>query len=114
MKDKLFIIHKYDNFFNYVYMPLLNAPRRHKIFRDRLLSLMVDQYGLLNDAVKINQVSKLYLADSGIGKIRSLLNLCPHKDNKRKILSLNKVEHAQKLLSEVGKILGTIIMSRKK
>lgn len=113
-KEGLVLIEKYQVFYNYIYNPLLTAPRRHKTFRDKFIETLLDQFQLLHEAIKSNQVSKVYLADAGIANIRSQLKLCPSKNVQRRILSLKQVENSEALLSEVGKILGKMLLGYKK
>ena len=113
-KEGLVLIEKYQTFFNYIYNPLICCNRRHRIFRDKFIETLLDQFKLLHEAVKSNQVSKIYLADAGIANIRSQLKLCPSKNVQRRILSLKQVENSEGLLSEVGKILGKMLLSYKK
>lgn len=113
-KEGSVLIEKYQTFFNYIYNPLICCNKRHRVFRDKFIETLLDQFKLLHEAVKSNQVSKIYLADAGIANIRSQLKLCPSRNVQRRILSLKQVENSEALLSEVGKILGKMLLGYKK
>lgn len=113
-RETLVLIKKYDEFVEYIYNPLIHAPIRHKIIRDKLMEAIMEQYSLLHKAIKTNQISKVYEADAGLATIRSYLRIMGSKDLKRRVLSLRQCAVAETILSESGKILGSMISKVKK
>jgi hypothetical protein len=71
----LAIIEKYEAAVTYLYPILQNCPRRHGVMRDWLIGLMLGQIGLLYEAAKSKQASKLYVADANLATLRSGLRL---------------------------------------
>lgn len=106
------IVEKYEGFFNYLYPLLINLGGQHKVLRDHTIKTMIAQIGLFNDASKSNQISRLYLADSGIATIRDLLRILSHQ--KYKLISLKQYGHATKILAEVGAMTGSWIIKKQK
>lgn len=113
-KETLVLIKKYDEFVEYIYNPLIHAPIRHKIIRDKLMEATMDQYSLFHKAVKSNQLSRIYEADAGLATIRSYLRIMGSKDLKRRVLSLRQCSVAETILSESGKMLGAMTTKVKK
>ncbi|WP_435659253.1 hypothetical protein [Ignatzschineria indica] len=109
MKENLIIIEKYNRFVNYVYNPLINTNRKHKVARDALLQAISEQYRLFHYAVKSNQKSRIYDADAGLSYIRSLMRLLIHNKNDRRCFTLKQISVAESLLAEVGAILGSML-----
>ena len=114
MKEHLIIIEKYNRFVNYVYNPLINTNRKHKVARDSLLQAISEQYKLFHYAVKSNQKSRIYDADAGLSYIRSLMRLLIHRKidngkNDRRCFTLKQVSVAEALLAETGAMLGSML-----
>lgn len=106
--EETLLMSKYQVFFNYIYGPLLNSDRRHRVFVNNLIDQITSLPILLHEAMKTNQVSRVRVADANIASIRSALNLCPHPNPKRRIIARNQVRQAQIFLCEVGAIIGTM------
>ena len=107
----LAIVEKYEQFIDYFYPVLQNAPRRHGVARDMALKTMFDQVELLVTAGKSRQVSRLYLADANLSALRFWLRFMAHPT--RKIITPNQHRVALTKLAEVGKMLGAWIKSMK-
>lgn len=110
-RESLHIVEKYRVFFEYIYNPILTANKRHLIFKEHLLNLLLNQFNVLHIGVKSTSKSRLYEADANLATIRSLLKVALHSTPDRKILSPKQVEHAFLLLSNVGSILNSMIQS---
>lgn len=106
------IIEKYGVFFRYIYPMLINMGGKHRIMRDETLKQIILQIGLYNDAAKSNQVSKLYLADSGLATIRDFLRILA--DHNIKLLSRRQYGVATSMLGEVGAMTGEWIRKMQK
>lgn len=103
----LAITQRYMGFVNYVYPMVINWSGKQRAFRDKVLGQMFDQVALFNDAGKSNQVSKLYLADSGLSTLREYLRFAT--DPARKLMSRHQHEVAETHLAETGAMLGAWI-----
>lgn len=112
--ENLVLVQKYDLFVQYIYNPLINAPHRHKILRDRTLDTILNQYSLFHSAVKTGMPSRIYEADAGLSAIRNFIRLLGSSDTKRRVLSIKQCERAEIMLSESGKILNSMISGIKK
>lgn len=106
------IIEKYGVFFRYIYPMLINMGGKHKVIRDMALQQIISQIGLFNDAAKSGQVSKLYLADSGISTIRDYLRVL--SESNIKLLSKKQYGVSTTMLAEVGSMLGEWIRKTQK
>lgn len=104
---QLAIVERYEGYLNYVYPVLLGIKRAHYIVRDQALGASLDQTRLFIDAGKIQQVSKLYIADAGLARIRSILRFLA--DPSRKLISRHQHETASIHLAETGRMLGAWI-----
>lgn len=109
--EALFIIQKYENFLNYFYGIIQNAPRRHGVFKISTINLLFDFPDAIYEASKSNQVSKLYMADSFLAKIRFRLRFMFSSD--RRLISPRQYKICQIRLSEVGALLGSWIRQHK-
>jgi hypothetical protein len=107
----LAIIEKYEAAVNYLYPIIQNCPRRHATLRDRLIGLIFDQVGLLYDAAKSKQASRLYAADSNLATLRFWLRFAA--DPKLKIISPHQHAVALRYLAETGAMLGQWIKAAK-
>jgi len=106
----LIIIEKYDIFVNYIYPVLQNIPRKHGIIKEKIIQLVFSQIELFYKAIKSNQISKLFEADSNLASIRYYLRFLA--DNKRKLISPKQHQTTSIQLAEVGKIIGSMIRGR--
>lgn len=110
--ERLVLIHKYNSFVDYIYNPLNTAPKSQQVLRDVVLGCILEQYSLLHKAIKSGMVSRMYDADAGLATIKSYIRLLSNADPTRRVLSLKQCETAETLLSECGKILGTMIRNK--
>ena len=106
----LVVVEKYDMFVNYTYPILQNIARKHGIVKERTIELVFLQVELFYKALKSNQKSKLYEADANLALLRYHLRFLA--DGKRKLISPKQHQTASILISEVGKILGSMIKGR--
>ncbi len=117
--NNLIIVEKYEIFLNYTYPILQNIERKHGVVKHRLIELLFSQIDLFYKAIKSNQASKLYEADSNLASIRFhlrfLTNIQRFKGNQTKNKGFSNKQHTQAsvLLSEVGAILNGWIKNRK-
>ncbi len=109
--DQLLILAKYSSFFMYLDPILLKLSGKHRVLRDKTIDAMLIQLQLFNDAIKSNQVSRLYAADSGLATLRELLRIL--SDEKIKLLSRKQYGVSSLHLAEVGKILGSWIKHKR-
>ena len=107
---QLAIVERFEGFIKYVYPITLNIRRTHYVVRDRLIVAMFDQVSLFYQAGKSNQVSKLYLADSGLSDLRFLLRFLA--DDKHRLISRHQHEVAAVHLAEVGVMLNVWIRNK--
>ena len=103
----LAVTQRYMGFVNYVYPMSSNWSGKHRVFRDVFLGRALDQIALFNDAGKSNQVSRLYLADSGLATLREYLRFASNPA--RKLMSRHQHEVAEIHLAETGAMLGAWI-----
>jgi hypothetical protein len=68
--------------------------------------------GLFNDAAKSGQISKLYIADSGLSTIRDLLRVL--SESNIRLLSKKQYGVSTLMLYEVGAMLGEWIRKTQK
>lgn len=100
----MFIVEKYETFVRYIYPMLINLSGKHRVLRDKALEHILGQFLLFNDAGKTSQISRLYLADSGLSTIRDYLRML--SDPNVKLLSKRQYEVATTLLANIyGHIL---------
>src|SRR5690554_841104 len=111
-RDSLLIITKYNTFFMYLYPMVINMSNKHRVLRNKTLEVMLDQYGHLQLAVKTKQVSKLYVADTGVSTLREHLRILSNEHIK--LISRRQYGVATGHLSEVGKLIGSMINKSKK
>lgn len=108
-RENLVLIEKYNRFVGYIYNPVINSNRKHKIARDALIAAISEQYRLIHYAVKSNQKSRIYDADAGLSYIRSLMRLMLHRKEDRRALTIKQVTVAEALLSEVGAMINSML-----
>ena len=111
-KSGLLVIDKFTTAIEYIYPVLVNLSNKHRIIRDELLTSLFYQQKLFYDAAKSDQISKLYLADSGLAYIKELLRFLVNRN--RKLISLKQYEVTSIHIAETGKILGAWIKSKTK
>ncbi|QXX74227.1 diversity-generating retroelement protein Avd [Methylovirgula sp. HY1] len=107
----LAIVEAYEQFINYLYPILQNAPRKHGIARDMALRALFEQVELFIAAAKSPQVSRLYSADAHLAALRFWLRFMV--DPARRMLTPHQHRAALALLASVGKRLGAWIKSVK-
>ncbi|NUW28998.1 hypothetical protein [Aliarcobacter butzleri] len=109
--EKLIIIEKYDEFFEYTYPIIQSIPRKHGIFKRMLLELIINLDEYIYKVVKSNQVSKLYELDIKLDVLRHRLRQCTH--NKRRFITDEQHLKISLKLNIVGKIIGAMIANNK-
>jgi len=107
----LAIVEKYEEAVTYLYPILQACPRRHTTLRDRLIGLLFDQVGLLYQAAKSKQASRLYAADAHLATLRFWLRFAA--DPKLKFISHRQHAVALRHLAETGAMLGQWIKAAK-
>lgn len=111
-QEQLLIVQKYETVINYLYPIAQNIPRKHGQAKLMFLECMLEQVKLFIDAGKSNQVSKLYIADSGLSQLRFWIRF--FTGSKLRCLTFKQAETALTLISEVGALLGSWIGKHKK
>lgn len=106
-RDALALVDKYEAFVHYLYPMLINMSRKHRVLRDEMLQAMLDQYKLFYEAAKSRQISRVYLADAGLARMRGILRLL--SNSRVRLLSLKQYDRALILLSEVGSMVNAWI-----
>ena len=106
----LVIVEKYDDFLNYIYPVLQNIPRKHGIVKQRIITLVLEQVQLFYKAIKSEHKSRLYEADAALAVIRHHLRFL--SDKRRKLITLKQQQTAEIKLSQVGKIIGSMIQGK--
>ncbi len=107
----LAILEKYEQFVDYFYPVLQNAPRRHGVARDMALKAVFEQVEMIVAAGKSRQISRLYIADANLAALRFWLRFMAHPG--RKIITPHQHRVALTKLAEVGKMLGAWIKTMK-
>lgn len=107
----LYMVEKYERVLDYLYPLVQTIPRKHGTFRDLLLRQLFTVAEHLNDAIKANQLSRLYVFDGSLAQLRLMLRFMVH--HKRKLLTERQEEVAQDLIGEVGAMLGSWIKKLK-
>jgi len=126
----LILIEKYDIFLHYIYPVLQDIPKSHGIIKARAIELVFLQPELIYRAIKSDHKSRLNEADAGLASIRhqlrflsstrNIVNTLDKESGKpiRKIgkpLLSKKAEQVSGIhLSEVGKIIGSMLNHRGK
>lgn len=107
----LAIVEKYEAVVTYLYPILQRCPRRHGALRDRLIGLVFEQVGLLYQAAKSKQPSRLYAADAHLATLRFWLRFAA--DPNLKILTPRQHVVALRMIAETGAMLGKWIKAAK-
>ena len=76
--------------------------------RELFLSCLLGIPGLLFQAGKSNQISKIYAADAGLAHVRFWLRFLVSIRS----LTANQLQTSQVLIAEVGKMIGAWIKTR--
>ena len=108
--NDLIIIEKYEEFVNYIYPVLQNIQRKHGVVKERILLIIFEQVELFYKALKSNQKSRLYEADSNLASIRFYLRFLADKN--RKLISQKQHRVTSIKIAEVGKILNSWIKGK--
>ena len=107
----LAIVEKFENAVTYLYPIIQSCPRRHGILRDKMIGLLFDQVGLLYQAAKSKQASKLYAADANLATLRFWLRFAASP--KLKLVSHHQHRVALRHIAETGAMLGQWIKTAK-
>lgn len=107
----LAIIEKYEAVVTYLY-PIFQAfPKRHGALRDSMIAMLMETVGLLYQAAKSKQASRLYAADAHLATLRFWLRFASAPSVR--ILSPHQHQVALRQLAEVGAMLGQWIKGTK-
>lgn len=110
--DPMAVVEKYETVIKYLYPIAQNLPRKHGVARDMFLTCLLGQVQLFVEAGKSSQISRLYVADSGLSNLRFWLRfLCGEQVRG---ITPHQVKTAQVLVAEVGKMLGAWIVKQKR
>lgn len=107
--DQMLIVERYERVVAYLYPIAQSTPKRHGVARELFLNRLLSVPGLLYEAGKSNQVSKLYIVDAALAELRYWLRFL----STIKALTAHQLKTAQVLIAEVGKLLGAWIKRRK-
>jgi hypothetical protein len=107
----LYMVEKFERVIDYLYPLAQTIPRKHGTFRELLTRQLFLVSEHLNDAIKANQLSRLYVFDGSLAQLRLMLRFMVH--HKRKLLTERQEEVAQALIGEVGSMLGAWIKKLK-
>lgn len=100
----LAIVEKYEGFVNYLYPILQTCPRKHGIARDGALACLLCVPGLVYQAAKSQQLSRLYAVDAELASLRFWLRFLAHSG--RRVITPSQHQTALAMLAEVGRMLG--------
>ena len=106
------IVEKYEAIIAYLYPIAQSMPRKHGVARDMFLNCLLSQTQLFIEAGKSNQISRLYLADAGLARLRSWLRFLQSAPVRS--ITSHQVEVALVLIADVGKMTGTWIGKMKR
>lgn len=108
----LAIIEKYEAVVTYLY-PILQAfPKRHGVLRDSMIAMLMETVGLLYQAAKSKQASRLYAVDAHLATLRFWLRFAASA----KVRAIAPKQHqvALRHLAEVGAMVGQWIKVAKR
>jgi len=105
----LAIVEKYEATVTYLYPILQSFPRRHGALRDSMIGQLMDMVGLLYQAAKSKQPSRLYAADAHLATLRFWLRFATAE----KLLSHKQHQVALGHIAETGAMLGAWIRATK-
>jgi hypothetical protein len=110
--DQMLIVDKYERVLSYLYPIAQNIPNKHGVAKKMFIECLLNQVKLFVEAGKSNQVSRLYIADSGLSHLRFWLRFLESKQVRA--ITKHQVETSLVMLAEVGKILGSWIVKLKR
>lgn len=67
--DQMAIVEKYERIIAYLYPIAQSMPRKHGVAREMFLQCLLGVPGLLFQAGKSNQISKIYTVDAGLAQL---------------------------------------------
>ncbi len=105
----LAIVEKYEATVNYLYPIIQGFPRSHGVLRDGMTGQLMDMVGLLYQAAKSKQPSRLYAADAHLATLRFWLRFA----SGQKVLSRKHHRVALGHIAETGAMLGAWIRDAK-
>jgi hypothetical protein len=105
----LAIVEKYEATVTYLYPILQSFPRRHGALRDSMIGQLMDMVGLLYQAAKSKQPSRLYAVDAHLATLRFWLRFATAE----KLLSHKQHHVALNHMAETGAMLGAWIRAAK-
>lgn len=103
------IVEKYERVIAYLYPIAQSMPRKHGVSRDMFLTCLLGIPDLLIQAGKSNQVSKIYVADSGLANLRFWMRFI----FSIKCITQHQLQTAQIILAEVGNMVNAWIRKKK-
>lgn len=107
----LAIVEKYEATVNYLYPIIQGFPRSHGVLRDGMTGQLMDMVGLLYQAAKSKQPSRLYAADAHLATLRFWLRFAA--DPALKIVTPRQHAVALRTIAETGAMLGQWIKTTK-
>lgn len=110
--EQMAVIEKYERVIAYLYPIAQNIPRKHGVAKTMFTQCLLGQVGLVVEAGKSNQISRLYIADAGLSQLRFWLRFLV--SGQVRAISLHQVETAQMLIAEVGRLIGAWIVKQKR
>ena len=110
--EQMAVIEKYERVIAYLYPIAQNIHRKHGVAKSMFTKCLLGQVGLVVEAGKSNQISRLYIADAGLPQLRFWLRFLV--SGQVRAISLHQVETAQMLIAEVGRLIGAWIAKQKR
>jgi hypothetical protein len=107
----LHIVEKYDEFMDYIYPKIQSIPKRHGRFREKFLDTLLRLPGEIYLAVKVKQISKLYVIDATLAEIRWMLRFAV--TNRVRLITPQQHSVAMIRIAEVGNMLNAWIKRTK-
>lgn len=105
----LAIVEKYEATVTYLYPIFQTFPRKHGKLRDDMTGILMEMVGLLYQAAKSKQASRLFAADAHLATLRFWLRFA----SGLKLLSHRQHEVALRHIAETGAMLGAWIRDAK-
>jgi len=105
--DALAIVEKYEGFVHYLYPILQNAPRKHGVLRDAVLTALFAPIGDLYHAAKSKQLSRLYALDAELATLRAFLRLLAQANIR--VITPKQHEIALGHIAQAGRMLNAWI-----
>lgn len=110
--EQMAVVEKYEKVISYLYPIAQNIPRKHGVAKSMFIDCLLGQVALFVDAGKSGQISRLYIADSGLTQLRFWLRFLVSAQVRS--ISQHQVETAQVLIAEVGRLIGAWIAKHKR